>query len=232
MHLVLAAVFFVGMAMTTEGQETQLQHYVGEPLLPLLEIFDSAKVSGSLAFSGRCDEGYVPGLPTFRPPSGAAASLEERLSTALPEHPTLQVTEHGKDIVRIVEPGISDDVLDVRISHVSFRGVAYDPNVALRDVLEASEVVAFMKAHDVELPSRMSGGGVQGNPLGVWPPEKPHISGHLDNVTLGEALDFLLKTFPGVWVYETCPVIGDKKRQVYFGFFHLDHWGSKPIVSQ
>jgi hypothetical protein len=35
----------------------------------------------------------------------------------------------------------------------------------------------------------------------------PSFSGELNNVTLSEALDYMLKTFRGLWIYEECPAI-------------------------
>jgi len=35
-------------------------------------------------------------------------------------------------------------------------------------------------------------------------PGMSHISGDLNNVTVRQALDHVLKTFPGFWVYENC----------------------------
>jgi hypothetical protein len=48
----------------------------------------------------------------------------------------------------------------------------------------------------------------------------PRVSGELNNVTLSEALDYMLKTFPGLWVYENCHGSGnDKTRVVVFAFY-------------
>jgi hypothetical protein len=32
-------------------------------------------------------------------------------------------------------------------------------------------------------------------------------------------LDYMLKTFPGLWVYENCPGSGKDKRVVVFAFY-------------
>lgn len=135
-------------------------------------------------------------------------------------------------MIRMIEPGVPVDILSVKISHISFREARYDPNLALSDILQAPEVVAFMEAHSFEGQFRGHGGGATGNRLGKWPLEAPHISGSLDNLTLGEALNAVLKTFPGIWVYENCSASGGRNRDVYLGFFRLDYWGSKPIIIQ
>jgi len=38
-------------------------------------------------------------------------------------------------------------------------------------------------------------------------------------VTLSEALDYMLKTFPGLWVYESCRGSGKDNRVVVFAFY-------------
>jgi len=135
----------------------------------------------------------------------------------------------------MAEIGVPADVLNVRISHISFersgangQGAAYNPDDALNAILRAPEVMDFMKAHDIEQPSQ--GAGVPGNLIGRWPPEQPHISGSLDNVTVSEALDRILETFPGIWVFENCPRNDKKNRHLYFGFFYLQKIGSEVVV--
>jgi hypothetical protein len=126
----------------------------------------------------------------------------------------------------MIERGVPSDLLNVRIAHVSFegRGAAavqnagvYTPNDALRAILQAPEIANFMGAHHIE--RSVGNEAVPGNLFGQWPPEYPHISGSLDNVTLSAALDRVLKTFPGIWVYENCPRSKNKGRTVYFHFF-------------
>jgi len=43
-------------------------------------------------------------------------------------------------------------------------------------------------------------------------PALPHLSGELDNVTVSKALDYILKTFPGLWTYQDCE--GAKRRRM------------------
>ena len=46
----------------------------------------------------------------------------------------------------------------------------------------------------------------------------PHIFGNLNDVTLAQALDYVLKTFPGFWAYENCQR-EDGTRVVFFEIF-------------
>jgi hypothetical protein len=127
------------------------------------------------------------------------------------------------------EAGVSTDLLGIKISHIPFEGYrqgVHTANDALRIILQTPEVLAFMKTHEIRGPfgpfDNCSGsGGVVPGHAGAWPPESPHISGSLDNVTLSEALDYVLKTFPGIWIYESCPPGGKRNRVFYLRFLAL-----------
>jgi hypothetical protein len=43
----------------------------------------------------------------------------------------------------------------------------------------------------------------------------------MDDLSLSEALDRVLKTFRGIWVYENCPGDGGKGRSVFLLFFSV-----------
>jgi len=119
----------------------------------------------------------------------------------------------------MVEADIPTDFLNVRISHLTFedyrRKGIFKANYAMWAVLGAPEVVAFLKSHDVEgpFPAEMPGG--------EFLPNSPHISGTLDDVTVREALAYILKIFPGVCLYQNCPQAGKHKRNIFLRFYHL-----------
>jgi hypothetical protein len=203
----------------------------------MLEALDKAKLSASLEFSGQCDLLDFPDFPRFRTPATSGGSALQAVREILADDPAQHVTQDPDGTIRMIGSGVPSDLLNVRISHILFESngangqrALYTPNAALRFVLGAPEVVAFMKAHDIEWP--YSGESVPGN-AGAWPPAWPHVSGALDNVTLSEALDHILKTFPGIWIYENCPRSEKKNRVVYFRFFYLRKIGSSaPFVDE
>jgi hypothetical protein len=84
--------------------------------------------------------------------------------------------------------------------------------IALELILNTSEVSAFKKANNIR-PFSTGGFLLPGN-SGSSPP----VKGKLDNVTLSQALDYMLGTFPGFWVYENC-VDEEGDRRVRFSFF-------------
>jgi hypothetical protein len=118
------------------------------------------------------------------------------------------------------EDDVPRDLLDLKIRQIQFQdrgGISvYTTQAALHAILRTPEVVTFMKAQHFEWP--FPGEPVEG--LHTQPsPNLPHLSGTLDDVTVSQALDYVLQTFPGVWIYENCPGSDQKGRVVFFHFF-------------
>ena len=80
-------------------------------------------------------------------------------------------------------------------------------------VLSAPEVIAYRKAHNIGPLTDMwyrSGGSHS----------KQEVVGDLYNVTVKQALDYILQFYPGFWIYANCQSDDAKAgRNVYFGFF-------------
>jgi hypothetical protein len=144
--------------------------------------------------------------------------------------PGVQVTQDPDGTIRVFESGAPTELLNVKISHISFesngaplRYAAFGPSSALHYViLQAPEVVAFANAHDILVPFAGAEGSVGNQPT---PAEAPHIAGSMDNLTVSQALDRVLQTFPGIWAYENCPSDDRKGRVLFFWFFSLQNPG-------
>ena len=147
----------------------------------------------------------------------------------------MKLTKDEDGVIRMTEV-IPTDILNMRISHASFDGsseagkpwAAYNPNAALSLILHLPEVASFMRDHHIELPSQ--GAGVPGNISGRWSPDAPHIFESFENITLSDAMDRILNTFPGMWIYENCPATRHKDREVHFLFVRLQRVGSTVFV--
>lgn len=172
------------------------------------EVLNKAQVSGSLAYWGRCDSRQPrPDLPEVRTHVRSwGGSPVLTLREMFADNPKMQVTQERDGMIRMFESDVPRDLLDVTISRISFRdemgrdGV-WSPIDARRIIEGAPEVRAFMRDHQIAWPSQVeSTMGGHARPS----PESPHVSGNLYNVTLVEAMNYVLKTFPGLWVYENC----------------------------
>ncbi len=204
----LTLAFIAGMLVGSQAQEPRPW---AAPVKPILEVLDNAKLSGSLEFSEKCDSTSIPPFPRFRIAATTESSPLQSLREILADDSGMRVWQDRDGMIRMIGSGVPKDLLKVKISHISFESngvplqyAAYSPNAALlHAILRAPEVVAFMKAHSIDWPW---GEAVPGSNA-PWPVSSPHISGSMDNVSLAEALDRVLKTFPGLWVYWSCPVV-------------------------
>jgi hypothetical protein len=208
----------------------------GALLQPMLEVLDEAKLSGSLEFTGNCDGEFPPDLPPLRAIAGRGGSTLQSLREILRDDHAIRVEQDSTGNIRMVENAIPTDLLNIKIRHISFDGTyasgpesgVYTPNQALHVILQVPELAAFTKAHVIEILGMDY--GIVGGGGGQWPAGSPHISGSLDNVTLSQALDRVLETFPGIWVYQNCLRRDSRERAVYFRFFYLRNIGAGVFV--
>jgi hypothetical protein len=205
----------------SSAQDVSLLYPNPRPLIPLLQVLDSANLSGSLQISGVCESKKLPKFPEVEEKKGDSTltTLGEMLSS----NSGLTVSQDSNGIIRIVGPDVPTDFLNVKIAHITFEGSKHtallSPTHAMWTVLAAPEVVAFFKSHDIERPLQFE--FFSGDPFVTPPPDHPHISGTLDNVTVEEALYRILQTFPGVWFYGNCVRDEKHKRAIFVRFYRL-----------
>jgi hypothetical protein len=220
----------VGAVVGSVAQDAQFPRLTPE-LLPILEVLDSAALSGSLEISGSCDKGSFPHFPhlgkeTSGPPLQA---LGEIFSSS-----AVSVTQDSNGNVRMIEPGLPVDFLNVRIHRINFKNDfgndIFIANHALLLVLEAPEVKTYSRKHNINVVFSVE--VVNGPLVQSWPPGSTRMSGTLENVTVREALDQILHTFHGIWVYENCPQIENHERSIFLRFYHLSRRGNSIFVGQ
>jgi hypothetical protein len=200
-----------------------------KPLQPLLVALDRAKVSGSLELSGLCDTTrWVPFHSPHWQPAASNGSPIEVAREILAGNPAIRITQDPDGTIRMTDPGVPTDLLNTKIKHISFEsngkpleyGAFTANEAAIRVILRAPEIVAFVKDHDIQYPTGNGEGGswVLGAKRVLAP---PNMSGYMDDLTLSEALDRVLRTFGGIWIYEDCPATSDQKRTSFFRFANL-----------
>ena len=231
-----ALIFVVGLAMTEAlGQGPAYYASRQASLLPLLEVLDKAGVSGSLEFSGTCDSFNSPDFPEFRTPATSTGSPLETVREMFAHNPTMQITQDPGGMIRMVQRGVPTDFLDIQLAHIPFKTgrppaqhPIYSANAALVHIWIAPEVTRFMKDHNMEKPAFGANGAL---PPSIPPPNVRYLSGApLDDVTVSKAMDYILKTFPGIWYYEDCPRTDKRNRIVSIGFYHLQRTGAGVTV--
>jgi hypothetical protein len=212
-------VTFLSLLSSCLGQERGgTDPNVAWPILN--QIMVKTNTSGSLAYWGRCDfHKPLPDYPALSYPSAFSGSPVEVWQKAFASDPKMEVTQESDGLIRMFETDVPTDLLDVRISHVSFvlddqwRDKFGGPDNAMDLVLSAPEVIAYRKAHNIGPLTEgwiRSGGSLS----------KQEVVGDLYNVTVKQALDYILEFYPGFWIYENCQSDDAKAgRNVYFGFF-------------
>jgi hypothetical protein len=169
----------------------------------LRNFLRAAHVSGSLEYQGECGPHmWVPELPSIRDLTDYSGPPREVLRKMFAGDPRMRITEEPGGMIRMVETGVPTDLLDFEIHHLSFHGYSpessHGPGVALLAILANPEVQAFRKANNIgPNPDSFS---VPGDSFSG----KPIVYGDLDDVTVSQALDYVLRTFPGFWLYESC----------------------------
>jgi hypothetical protein len=115
----------------------------------------------------------------------------------------------------MIETDVPSDLLDVKIHHLRFPPEYHGPNAAAIAILRTPEVIAFRREHNIGPESDWGPGA--SFPSDAFAPDKSGVRGDLDEVTVREALDYVLRTFPGFWSYENCRNPGGN-RSVVIGF--------------
>jgi hypothetical protein len=219
----LRAAFAVVLLTVCVGQAGRGDDRTPIPgLLLIHRILESGHFSGALAYSG-C--GFDKRVPPDLPPLGVldeSGMPKEILTKLFAADPLMQVTQEDGSMIRMMEKNVPTDLLEVKIHHLSFfpsdasgSAPVYGPRMALIAILSSPAVVAFGKAHNIRgLPSPDKRIMMPGDCCGPG----RIVHGELDDITVSQALDYVLQTFPGYWVYENC-VTKEGERSVYFNFY-------------
>ena len=197
--------------------------------VPLLQrILNTAHASGSLGYWGRCDLGKSePDFPALSSPSDDSRPVLEVLRQVFAKDREMEVAQDSNGLIRMFETDVPMDLLDIKIAHLSFgppdedRGPFNGPDDTLHTILASPEVKTYVATHRIgPFPDAWSGS--QG-------PHKHQVSGDLYNVTVKQALDYILQTFPGFWIYQNCRTIGGgADRYVQFRFYYSANVVSPP----
>lgn len=222
--LVVGVLLLVGSCLSQEKGRVHQTVSV----LRVQNIFSSERRSGSLEFWGLCD--IFPPVIKVRPVSGRNDSALEVLQGMFSDDPKMRVIQERDGKIRMVETDVPQDLLEVKIHHLSFSALYrkpwYDPRQseskailwvvtgpwAVYAILNTPEVIAFMD-QNIGRQVAWMGWGMPRQIARLG----PSVPGELNDVTVKQALDYVLQTVPGFWYYENChDPIG--RRMISVGF--------------
>ena len=151
-------------------------------------ILSSAHLSGSLEYWGFCDldKGW-PDFPEPRDVSGHRGSALDVLQEMFADDPKMRVTQESDGKIRMVETDVPKDFLDVKIHHLSLRSL-HSGAMAVYAIVNTPEVIDFMD-HNIGRNVPWEGWGVPGQ-IATY---GPSIPGELNDVTVAQALDYVLQ---------------------------------------
>ena len=180
-------------------------------------VFSKARASGSLEYWGVCNfKEFYPDFPKLRAVPDHEGSPVELLREMFSVDPKMTVSRDTDGKIRMIEEDVPSDLLDVKIHHLRFPVEYHGPNMAINVILRSPEVIAFRREHNIG-PSA-DWGPLISFPSDAFAVDKPSVLGDLRDVTVGQALDYVLLAFHGFWLYENCQSPGGG-RIVWFGFF-------------
>jgi hypothetical protein len=179
-------------------------------------VLAKAHTSGSLVYHGQCQaSGGTWDLPAVSSPKRYETSPVQMLREMFADDSKMQVAQDTNGNIRMVETDVPRDLLDLKIVQVLFSSDSgfHDPRWAMSQIMVTPDVKNYMTVNNI-------GPMVPDFRLFIGPlsPNAPKISDDLYYVTVSEALDHILKTYPGFWAYEECK--GEAgSRKVFFQFF-------------
>lgn len=178
----------------SKGQWTTVENFVQK-------VFFLTQSSGSMTLSGTCkttQQGNVVVSDTLsNPPQGPFGNFSEAMTALSQLDPHISWTRDKDGYMQVSDNRVKGDVLLIRLNRVHFKG-AVEPNAAIRDVMSAPEVRAYLKEKHIEE------GIVFNNIVPTSTKGFPKLSGDLRDVTVAQALDRIVKFFPGLWIYSEC----------------------------
>jgi hypothetical protein len=182
--------------------------------VPMVEkILSESRLSGSLEFWGNCDISWPsPEFARLRPVTGHEGSALASLQEMFADDTEMRVTQDTDGKIRMVETNVPQDFLEVRIHHLSIPSSYHSGAMAVYFILNTPEVRDFM-THKIG-PTRAWGGWGMPGQIVMYGPSVP---GELNDVTVAQALDHVLKTFPGFWTYQNCHD-PEGRRTIFVGF--------------
>lgn len=180
-------------------------------------VLSRAHLSGSIEYRGACNyEVTYPDFPKILASpdhDGPAVDLLREMFSVDPEM-TVSQDDYGR--IRMIEKYVPTDLLDVRIQYLRFSTEYHGPNAAAITILRTPEVIAFQREHSIG-PEAARGPGASFS-HDAFDVHTPSVRGEFYDVTVRQALDYVLRTFPGFWFYENCQNPGGG-RIVNIGFF-------------
>lgn len=176
-------------------------------------MFFVSQSSGSAVLRGTCkdteEECGVLSDGISEPPLGPFQNLGEAFSALSMRAPHISWRRDEEGLMRVRDDRATAGVLRVRLKRVQFKSVVLQDD-AIGEIMAAPEVLAYLNDNHIE------GGSVASHLEPASTRGLRKLSAELRDVTVAQALDQVVKFFPGMWTYVECSD-GPIKRLVVSG---------------
>jgi hypothetical protein len=185
----------------TTSERTTVENYVQE-------VFFQTHDSGSMTFRGACrytQQGRVVYSDELaNPPTGPFKNIDEAMAALSAVDTHVSWKRDAEGLIRVSDDRVIGDVLRVRLKRIHFKAVA-DATTAIEQVMAGPEVRDYLKRKHIDALVLRTTFVTAGTAL-------PKLSDELRDVTAAQALDRIIRFFPGVWFYGECSC--DSSRRV------------------
>jgi hypothetical protein len=176
-----------------------------------VRTFLYSRTSGSLILTGKCVQspyGDAVSTDELKIQAPVLQSNQDSSLTRLEQaYPFIKWSRQKNGIVGIRDSRASAAILNLPIHRFELKD-AVSLRDALSKLLQAPEIEEFLRRTHTQMPIVVTGSTFSNEDRDGQlsrTPTAPKYSRVITKVTFGEALDSLIRVFPGVWIYNECP---------------------------
>ena len=170
-----------------------------------------SRSSGSVVLRGKCVQGTFGSRISTDELKFQAPDINENRDDSLirlnHSYPNVTWSRAGDGVIRVRDSRASAAILDLHIGRFELIN-AVSLTDAIKKLTKAPEVQNFLSHTHTQLFEEASSSTIsdydRDRKLSLSP-SAPKYSRIMTDVTLEEALDSVIRVFPGIWIYQECP---------------------------
>jgi hypothetical protein len=211
----VVGLFFVMLATwSAEGQTSRHDKARAEAEHRFLNAVASVveKTNHSVIIEYKTSGKFMLPNPIQITPVSIHADTAQTITEMLASDGRFSVVADPDGTLMVIEHGLSQDVLNIRFKRITLSDEQrFNPDLAMNAVLEAPEIKAYLRTHDVGLPVDIGGF------ISPARPDLPHLPSMIENMTVLDAMKHIIAVFPHTGTYKES-IDSRGRRVVAFGF--------------
>lgn len=166
-------------------------------------MFFRLRQSGSISISGSCSSlnGASDVVPDYIPEITMTEhkNVAEALAMLSDVDRNIVWRRERDGLINVADGKVPHDILGIKLHTIRFEDRA-EPALAVADILSTPQVRSYFRQHGIELGLYTRMGGLTSTSTSSL----PKLSVVLKNVTVEEALNYVARFYPALWVYSDC----------------------------